>query len=147
MDYLTVGKRAEARVRLGPDPLAPGDEPPERRSGDTGFADWVAQVVGLPLGRFEREGGPAGGAGAVAPGHACGSFPTSGMPRCWSVGVCKRGTDLDGPGAAGRHGALGPDTRVVKMLALAKIGFDGDIVQVSLQPSPGSGRSGRMDGP
>ena len=36
---------------------------------------------------------------------------------------------------------------LVKTLALAKIAFDGDIVEVSPQPSPGSGRSGRMDGP
>jgi hypothetical protein len=58
VDYLAVGKQAEERFRQAPGARAPHAEPGERRSGEPGFADWVAQAIGLPLGRFEQEGGP-----------------------------------------------------------------------------------------
>jgi hypothetical protein len=146
VDYLTVGKQAEARFRQGPDPLTPSDEPLERRAGDTGFAEWVARVAGLPLGRFEREGGPLE---VRVPWHpdTLWFVPDERHAEMLVCEGVKRGRIWTARELLDVMALSDLTPEVVKMLALAKIEFDGDIVEVSLQPSPGSGRSGRTDEP
>lgn len=129
MDYLTVGKQAEARFRRGPDPLAPGDEPHERRSGDTGSADWVSQVVGLPLGRFEREGGPLE---VRVPWHpdTLWFVPDERHAEMLVCEGVKRGRIWTARELSDVMALRERTPEVVRALALAKIEFDGDIVEV-----------------
>jgi hypothetical protein len=144
VDYLTVAKQAEERFRQASGPRAPRAEPDERRSGDAGFADWVVRVVGLPLGRLEAEGGPLE---VRVPWHP---------DTLWFVPDERHAEILACEGV--RRGQIWtarefldvmalPDRtpELVRMLALAKIEFDGDLVEAGRQPNPGGKRAGRSD--
>jgi hypothetical protein len=134
VDYLAVGKRAEERFRRASSPvLDPRDEPDERRSGDPGFADWVAQVVGVPLERFEQEGGPLE---VRVPWHrdTLWFVPDERHAELLICEGVKRGRIWTARELMDAMALPGLRFEVVKTLALAKIEFDADIVEVSRQP-------------
>ena len=140
-----MAKRAEERFRQAPGvpqamgaPTTPGTGVPDALSaGDTGFADRVARVVGLPLGRFAEEGGPLE---VRVPWHPDTLWLVP-DERHAEILVCegvRRGRIwtarelLDVMTLPGRT----PD--VVRTLALAKLTFDGDLVEVG-RPCEGTG--------